>query len=255
MTQKTLRSNAKGYNDATHNYMHYWDGRTYEHKAEETAIDTLLSGKHFKHALDVGGGYGRLSKYLLKYADEVTLVEPSEQQHDIAKEYLVDSPKVRRTVAQAADIPVADASVDLVLVVRVLHHLPDPTPEFAEIARVLSPGGTFLLEFANGAHFLNRIRFGLKGASVPKTPFSIASTARDEKTDLEFVNHHPDTLIQQLDAAGFAVDGVLSGSNLRSTPLKRLLPMNSLVSIERVLQRMLAPIKFGPSCWLLMHKK
>lgn len=35
------------------------------------------------------------------------------------------------------------------VMVRVLLHIPDPRPVFAEFARVLEPGGTLVLEFAN----------------------------------------------------------------------------------------------------------
>lgn len=252
---KTLRKNAAAYNDPKHNYLHYWDGRDYEHAAEELAISRLLRGKHFAHAVDVGGGYGRLSKYLTKYADRVTLAEPSQQQHDLAKDYLKDTPRVAQALVQAADLPFGDGAVDLVLVVRVLHHLPDPTPEFTEIARVLQPGGTFLLEFANNAHFLNRLRYASKGKKVPAEPVSILSENNRKSETLPFVNHHPRTILKQLDKAGFSVEKVLSGSNLRSPGLKKILPKNAMIGLEKILQPFLAPTYFGPSTWVLLKKK
>src|ERR1051326_3461822 len=77
---------ADQYNDPTHNYLHYWEGRDYENQAEIIAIKRLLMGKRFKHAVDIGGGYGRLCVLLAEYADKVTLAEPSQQQLDIAKD-------------------------------------------------------------------------------------------------------------------------------------------------------------------------
>jgi hypothetical protein len=35
------------YDDSEHNYKDYWQGREYEHAAEEMAIRRLLRGKHF----------------------------------------------------------------------------------------------------------------------------------------------------------------------------------------------------------------
>ncbi len=70
---------ADQYNDPKHNYLDYWTGREYEHAAEEIAIARMLEGKHFDKAVDVGGGYGRLSVFLRNFADEVTLAEPSQQ--------------------------------------------------------------------------------------------------------------------------------------------------------------------------------
>jgi ubiquinone/menaquinone biosynthesis C-methylase UbiE len=243
---------ADQYDDPAYNYQDYWQGREYEHAAEEMAIKRLLRGRHFEHAVDVGGGYGRLSKFLTKYADKVTLAEPSQQQLDIGAIYLKDTPQVDRRLLQASDLKMPDASADLVLVVRVLHHLPDPLPEFIEIARVLKPGGTFLLEFANDAHFLNRIRYGLKGKRVPKLPVDIRS--EQNKNDIPFVNHHPKTIIQKLQSAGFEVEATLSGSNLRSPTLKRVLGKKPLLAVEKVMQPLLAPVYFGPSVWLRLKK-
>ena len=246
---------ADQYNDPTHNYKDYWNGREYEHSAEEMAIDRLLKKKHFENAVDVGGGYGRLSKYLTKFADHVTLAEPSQQQLDIAKTYLKDTPQVAQKLLQAADLKMKDGEVDLVLVVRVLHHLPDPLPEFKEIARVLKPGGTFLLEFANDAHFLNRIRYGLRGRMVPKTPVDIRSQENKKDGEIAFVNHHPKTIIKLLNEAGFTVEATLSGSNMRSPTLKRVLGKKPLLAVEKVMQPLLAPVYFGPSIWLRLKKK
>jgi|SRR5665213_140113 len=253
-SNKSVRK-ADQYDDENYNYQDYWQGRDYEHAAEEMAIKRLLRGKHFGQAIDVGGGYGRLSKFLTKYADSVTLAEPSQQQLDIGAVYLKDTPQVERKLLQAADLKMKDASVDLVLVVRVLHHLPDPMPEFSEIARVLKPGGTFLLEFANDAHFLNRLRYGLHGKAVPKTPVDIRSQRAIDAGEIPFVNHHPRTVVKQLQQAGFNVEATLSGSNMRSPTLKRALGKRPLLAVEKVMQPLLAPVYFGPSIWLRLKKK
>lgn len=246
---------ADQYNDPTYNYQDYWHGREYEHAAEEMAIKRLLRGKRFEHAVDVGGGYGRLSKYLTNFADKVTLAEPSQQQLDIAKIYLKDTPQVSQKLLQAADLKMKDGAADLVLVVRVLHHLPDPMPELKEIARVLKPGGTFLLEFANDAHFLNRLRYAARGKRVPQVPMSIQDEAKVQAGELPFVNHHPKTIIKMLNKAGFELEATLSGSNLRSPTLKRVLGKKPLLAVEKVMQPLLAPIYFGPSVWLRLKKK
>lgn len=251
--KKARKSNQ--YNDPEYNYQDYWQGREYEHAAEEIAIRRLLRGKKFANAVDVGGGYGRLSKFLTKYAKQVTLAEPSQQQLDIAKIYLKDSPQVHQKLLQAADLKFKDSTVDLVLVVRVLHHLPDPSPEFNEISRILKPGGTFLLEFANDAHFLNRIRYGIRGKKVPKTPVDISSERSRKAGEIAFVNHHPKVIIKKLQDAGFELEATLSGSNLRSPTLKRILGKKPLLAAEKVMQPLLAPIYFGPSVWLRLKKK
>lgn len=250
---KQTKKRADQYNDPEHNYLHYWDGRDYEHEAEVIALDKMLKRKHFKHAVDVGGGYGRLSAVLTQYADKVTLAEPSQQQLDIAEEYLKDFPTVERKLMQADDLQFADASVDLVTVVRVIHHLPDPSAEFAEIARILEPGGYFFFEFANYANFKNRLKHLAKGQKLPVEPVDIR-TGTSKESDIPFVNHNPKTVRKQLAHAGLKVEKVLSVSNLRSPGIKKVIPKGGLLAIENMMQTPLAKTYFGPSTVFLVRK-
>lgn len=253
--QSKVIQKADQYNDSSHNYLHYWDGRDYEQAAEEIMLHHMLKGRHFKHAVDVGGGYGRLSVVLRKYADKVTLAEPSQQQLDIAKEFLSDKPKVDTRLAQAENLPFKDGSVDLAMVVRVIHHLPNPQPAFDEIYRILEDGGYFLIEFANYANFKNRLRHLAKGKKIPIEPVDIRTgKERSGKDDIPFVNHNPATVKRQLMEIGFKVEEQLSVSNFRSTTLKKYVPKEFLVRLEKYLQKPLAKTYFGPSTVYLLKK-
>src|SRR5438132_129411 len=106
--KKTVRK-ADQYDDPKYNYQDYWAGREYEHAAEEMAIKHLLKGRKFESAVDVGGGYGRLSKFLTNFAKKVTLAEPSQQQLDIAGIYLKDTKNVDKKLWQASDLKLPDA--------------------------------------------------------------------------------------------------------------------------------------------------
>jgi ubiquinone/menaquinone biosynthesis C-methylase UbiE len=245
---------ADQYNDPSHNYLKYWEGRDYENASEEAAISRLIKGRHFKHAVDVGGGYGRLCVLLENFADKVTLAEPSQQQLDIAKAFLKDHPEVERKLLQADDLKFTDSSVGLLTMIRVMHHLPDPMPEFSEIHRVLANDGVFILELANNAHARNRIKYGLKGKGIPAEPVDIRSPQNQREEEIPFVNHNPKTVIKQLEKAGFEVEKVLSVSNLRSTTVKKIVPKNVMLSVEKLLQPTLAKISFGPSIFLLLRK-
>lgn len=251
--QPALRK-ADQYNDPKHNYLHYWEGREYEDAAERMAIKRLLNGKHFHHAVDVGGGYGRLCIFLENYADKVTLAEPSQQQLDIAKDFLKDHPKIDRKLLQAANLKFPDGSVDLLTTIRIWHHIPDPAAEFKEIARVLSDDGYFVMEFANYTHFRNRIKYLLKGKRFPTKPVDIRSAQNRNESELPFVNHNPKTIIKQLAHAGLRVETVLSVSNLRSPALKRVVPKGAMLTAESLMQRSLANMYFGPSVFFLIRK-
>lgn len=57
-------------------------------------------------------------------------------------------------VGVGESIPYPGASFDVVLADNVLEHLPDPAAVFAEVARVLRPGGVFLGKTPNKWHYV-----------------------------------------------------------------------------------------------------
>ncbi|TXG76229.1 class I SAM-dependent methyltransferase [Patescibacteria group bacterium] len=245
---------ANQYDNGDYNYLRYWDHRAYEHASEEMAIKRLLKGKRFKTAADIGGGYGRLCIFLQNYADKVTLAEPSKQQLNIAKDFLKDHPKIDQVLTQADDLKLKDNSQELITMIRVMHHLPDPSEEFAEIRRVLADDGVFILELANNAHGRNRLKYALKGKKVPRTPVDIRSAKNRNDNEPAFVNHHPRTVVKQLAHAGLKVDKVLSVSNLRSPGLKKVIPRTVMLGLEKIMQPTLARTYFGPSVFFLIRK-
>lgn len=253
-SKKVSKKKADQYNDPKHNYLHYWDGRKYEHQAEEIALKKLLKGKHFNTAVDVGGGYGRLCVFLGQYADNVILSEPSQQQLDIAKDFLKDHQEIKRELMQADELAFKDGSIDLLTMIRVMHHLPDPSVEFGEIARVLSPSGYAIIEVANYAHIQNRVKHYARLKSMPKQPVDIRSEANKREDEIAFVNHNPATVVRQLADAGLAVQKTLSVSNMRSVRLKKIMPREVMLGAEKVLQGPLAMMYFGPSIFFLVRK-
>jgi ubiquinone/menaquinone biosynthesis C-methylase UbiE len=96
--------------------------------------------------LDIGGGTGAVgemwsaaSKYICLDIDPLKLEGFAEK-----------NPSGVALLADAARVPIADASVDVVLCTNVTHHLPDGVLErmVAESARVLKQGGKFILSDA-----------------------------------------------------------------------------------------------------------
>jgi SAM-dependent methyltransferase len=242
------------YNDPLFNYAQFWSGRDYEHQSEISAVRRLLAGHRYTHAADIGGGFGRLAIVLTEYADRVTLVDPSTQQLSLSREMFPGDP-FERKLAEAAKLPFADASLDLVVMVRVLHHLPDPDNELSELGRVLRPGGQAIVEAANSAHAGRRLAAFLRGQRVPATPVDIRSADSRARGTAPYVNHHPRTITRQLAAAGLNVRQTLSVSNFRHPLAKALVPPRALLAAERAAQRPLAGLHFGPSLFLLLEKR
>jgi ubiquinone/menaquinone biosynthesis C-methylase UbiE len=241
--------------DTDVDYLSYWTARSYEHRAEVMALSRLLQGRRFGHAVDVGGGYGRLSVLLCQYADRVTLADPSYRQLEIAGRYLERHPAIETRLTDAAHLDFEPASVDLAVMVRVLHHLPDPERELSEIARVVRPGGYAIIEAANVKHAVNRIRYWLNGRRIPTTPVDIRSEANRTSESIPFVNHHPAVIARQLAACGLHVERVLSVSNLRQPALKRVMPERLMLAAEHAMQVPLAPLSFGPSLFFMVRKQ
>jgi len=239
--------------DRGYDYTTYWNNRDYENGAERVAIRRLLKGRRFAKAADVGGGFGRLAILLREYADQVTLAEPSQTQLDAAEKFLAGTDVIKAR-QQADALQFADGELDLITMVRVMHHIPEPTKEFAEIARVLRPGGTAIIEVANYGHYKNRRAFKKAGRELPAEPVSIRTVAADEPDAIAFVNHNIDTVVAQLADAGLVLQGKLSVSNLRSQKLKKILPTSLMVAVEKVLQKPLAKSDFGPSIFLELRK-
>ncbi len=254
LAAKMPRITADQYNDPEHNYLHYWQGRDYEDAAERMAIQRLLGNKRFKHAVDIGGGYGRLCIFLEDYARKVTLAEPSQQQLDIAEDFLKGHPRIDKKLMQVEALPFADGSIDLYTMIRVMHHLPDPKVPFAELFRTLSDDGYIILEIANYTHFRNKLKHAVKGKKLPEQPVDIRSAANRREGEIPFVNHNPKTVIRQLAHAGLRVEQTLSVSNLRSTTLKKVVPKNAMLAVEKMLQKPLAGSHFGPSIFFLVRK-
>ena len=254
MTISQARHGSAYYDDQSLDYRDYWTDRAYEHAAEVLAIRRLLDGRSFEHAVDIGGGYGRIALVLSDFASRVTLVDSSQQQLDLAGIFLAGQPRIERCRADAAHLRLPDDCADLVAMIRVLHHLPDPAAEFAELRRVLRPGGLALIEVANGAHAVNRVRYLLRRRPVPLNPVDIRSAAIRELGGIPFVNHHPVTIVGQLRSAGLELDRMLSVSNLRHRALTRALPPAALLAVEAALQERFAPVYFGPSMFLLLKR-
>jgi len=252
--RQVAKNKADQYNDPNFNYSDYWLGRDYEHQSEILAIKRLLRNKHFRQAVDLGGGYGRLSLILEEFADQVVLAEPSDKQLKIAKTFLQKHPEIELSQMQANDLKFKDNSIDLILFVRVMHHLPHPSIELAEIQRVLRPNGYAIIEFANYLHAQNRIKHFFKGQKFPSQPVDIRTDKNRSDNEIPFVNHNPDTVIKQIEEVGLKIEDRLSVSNLRLNVIKKVIPIQALLTTEKVLQPLLAPVYFGPSIFFLVRK-
>jgi ubiquinone/menaquinone biosynthesis C-methylase UbiE len=122
-------------------------------------------------ALDVGTGPGILVAELARRTGlAVTGVDTSTDMVKRAAHNVRHHPRASVQVGDAANLPFADDSFDLVVSSLSLHHWDDPAAAAAELARVLRPGGTLRIYDVHSAkldEFLAADRFVLSG----QTPF------------------------------------------------------------------------------------
>src|SRR3989344_3451510 len=203
----------------TYDYPSYWKGREYEHEAEIVALTSFFENiPKVETILEVGAGFGRLTPSYINKAEKVILSDPSQKLLNIAMKKIKDK-KVRFIISDIENLStkVKAYSIDIIVVVRVLHHVKDLEKAFSIVSNLLKPGGYFILEFPNKIHM--------------KAVLS------------EFVKQK-----------GFNIKKIKSVSNFRSPLLKRLFPKQVLVTLSKYTQDFFARFNFGPSIFILAKK-
>ena len=94
--------------------------------------------------LDVGCGTGRLLREVRKRwpSAQVIGIDPAPRMVEVASRL---APDITFRVGSGEDLPLPDASVDLVLSTTSFHHWHDQAAGVREVSRVLRPGGHFIL--------------------------------------------------------------------------------------------------------------
>lgn len=238
-------------------YPSYWSGREYENECEKIALLTFLKKIGKKSSLvDIGGGFGRLTSVYSTFFEKCLIVDPSEELLKIAKKNL-KGPKFSFQKGTLPNLSLPDNSFDVVLVIRLVHHLEDPFPSIKEINRILKANGFLILEMANKIHFLAVAKAFFSGNfSFIKdfSPLERRCPQSIAEGKITFLNHHPQKMIIDLKKAGFSVLQILSVSNFRYHLVKKIFPLKFLVFWEKIFQKPLAKFFFGPSIFFLAKK-
>ncbi|MDT8319167.1 MAG: metalloregulator ArsR/SmtB family transcription factor [Xanthomonadales bacterium] len=118
---------------------HYSPGRTWEATARGL-VHLLEPGD----VLDVASGDGVLAELLAPQAASVTCVDISERVVAAGKRRLEAFDNARFEIGDMHALPMQDSCYDTVLLMHALSYTEEPARVFAEIARVLRPGGKLL---------------------------------------------------------------------------------------------------------------
>lgn len=136
--QRWYEAEEHGYFELTRQYTRY----VYSyHALNRIHAYRFLTG-HYKCCLAMGCAKGDDVAPLAGRVDRFIAIEPAERWWT---DQINGTPTEYMKPSIMGDIPLPTASVDLVVCLGVLHHIPNVSHVFCEMARVLCPGGTMVL--------------------------------------------------------------------------------------------------------------
>ena len=156
---------------------------------EGLALKKLLSGKTFKHCLEVGCGTGKNTQWLLTICDQMTAIDLSQGMLDIAKNK-IQSDKVNFIEGDISnDWTFANQTYDLVTFSLMLEHIEDLDAVFQKLAKVSDTGTRVYI-----------------GELHPFKQYAGSKARFETETGTQVVtcfNHHVTDFIQAANASGF----------------------------------------------------
>jgi SAM-dependent methyltransferase len=204
----------------------FWEGqgRDYEDAAERLALQQLLPSRGQRIA-EIGAGFGRLADLYQGY-EQIILFDYS---RTLLQEAVTRWGHDRRFIFVAGNIyqlSLAKASLDALVMVRVMHHLADVPLALTQIRQVLHDGSVAVLEYANKRNIKSMARWLLgRQAWSPMEPMPVEFV----KLNYDF---HPAWMGKQFAEAQLRVCRQLGVSHFRTPLLKRVLPAASLAKVD-----------------------
>lgn len=126
-----------------------WDAIRSRHVAEsevEAAMLALMHNRRLGHLLDIGTGTGRMAEIFAPTVRRITALDRSPEMLRIARAKLADQPvPIDLVQGDFLNLPLADASIDSIVIHQALHFAHEPDRVIAEASRVLRGGGHLLI--------------------------------------------------------------------------------------------------------------
>jgi SAM-dependent methyltransferase len=222
----------------------FWEGkgRDYEDAVERIALRALLppAGQRY---VEFGAGFGRLVDEARRY-DQVALVDYSRTMLQDAQSRLGRSDRYLYVAADLYHLPFAANSFDVAIMCRVIHHLADAPAALRQIRSSLTPGATFVLEFANKLNLKAITRYLLRRQAW--SPYA--------REPVEFVrlnfDFHPAYIHETLRQVGFVPRRRRAVSWLRLGLFKSVMPLRGMVALDRLLQPIGGILPISPSVFV-----
>ncbi len=222
----------------------FWEGqgREYEDAVERIALQRLLPPQGRRIA-EIGAGFGRLADLYLGY-DQIVLFDYSRTMLADAVRKWGHDPRFVFVAGNLYQMPLAEGSLDTLVMVRVMHHLANVPAALAQLQSLLHHSSTAVLEYANKRNLKAVLRWLTR--RQPWSPFDPAP--------LEFVamnfDFHPGWMAAKLNDAGLRVDERFGASHFRLPALKNNLPAHRLARLDSHLFRIGGKFPLAPSIFV-----
>jgi SAM-dependent methyltransferase len=222
----------------------FWigQGRDYEDKAERLAIQELLP-RHGLRVAEIGAGFGRLADLYQKY-EQVILFDYSRTLLQDAVNKWGNDPRFIFVAGNIYQLPLATASLDSLLMVRVMHHLADVPQALQQIERVLHKRSVAVLEYANKRNLKAIARWLLRRQTW--SPFQLSP--------LEFIalnfDFHPKWMSERLIEANLSVRRQLAVSHFRLPLIKKRINAQTLAQADSFLFELGGNYPLAPSVFV-----
>lgn len=222
----------------------FWEGqgRTYEDQVERIALHQLMPAVG-STLIEIGAGFGRLADEYKGYK-KVVLFDYSRSLLREAQAHLGPDPRFIYVAGNWYTMPFVSNLFETMIQIRTLHHAADAPALFKELARIVRPHGTYVLEFANKRNLKAIARYWLNQQEW--SPF--------DQEPVEFVklnfDFHPDWIQKQLKSSGFQPGKMRTVSHFRFAPLKKIAPTKWLTWADQQLQPTAKLFQLTPSVFI-----
>jgi SAM-dependent methyltransferase len=108
-------------------------------------IHEFIGPGPFGKVLDAGCGRGLYTRYVLPKAESLTAVDFAADNVSTLRRRLAKWKNLTLLQGSITDLPLEDRQFDLVMMCEVLEHIDDDRKALSEIARVIKPGGRFII--------------------------------------------------------------------------------------------------------------
>ncbi len=219
----------------------FWEGqdREYEDLVERAVLRRVLPASGRRIA-ELGAGFGRLAELYTGY-EQIILFDYSRTLLADAVARWGNDKRFVFVAGNIYDLPLAHATLDTLVMLRVMHHLADVPTALTQIERVLHGQSTAILEYANKRNLKSIGRWAIRRQSW--SPF--------EPQPVEFVklnyDFHPRWMETQLAEAKLSVSRRFALSHFRLPLLKKWISSEQLVTIEQAFFERAGQFPLAPS--------